>query len=59
MKGIQRVIKNLQNDLEGIKRFSNVNSAFDALTNENVEPWKSIKKVINFSATDIAGYVKI
>lgn len=58
MKGIQRVIKNMQNDLERIKRFSNVNSAFDALTNENVEPWKSIKKVINFSATDIAGYVK-
>jgi hypothetical protein len=58
MKGIQRVIKNLQNDLEGIKKFSNINSAFDALTNENVEPWKSIKKVINFSATDIAGYVK-
>ena len=58
MKGIQRVIKNLQNDLEGIKRFSDVNSAFDALTNENVEPWKSIKKVINFAATDIAGYVK-
>jgi hypothetical protein len=58
MKGIQRVIKNLQNDLELIKKFSNVNSAFDALTNENVEPWKSIKKVINFSATDIAGYVK-
>lgn len=58
MKGIQRVIKNLQNDLEKIKRFSNANSAFDALTNENVEPWKSIKKVINFSATDIAGYVK-
>lgn len=58
MKGIQRVIKNLQNDLERIKRFSNVNSAFDALTNEDVEPWKSIKKVINFSATDISGYVK-
>lgn len=58
MKGIQRVIKNMQNDLERIKRFSNVNSAFDALTNENVEPWKSIKKVINFSATDISGYVK-
>ena len=58
MKGIQRVIKNLQNDLERIKRFSNINSAFDALTNENVEPWKSIKKVINFSASDISGYVK-
>jgi hypothetical protein len=58
MKGIQRVIKNLQSDIERIKRFSDVNSAFDALTNENVEPWKSIKKVINFSATDIAGYVK-
>ena len=58
MKGIQRVIKNLQNDLERIKRFSNINSAFDALTNEDVEPWKSIKKVINFSATDISGYVK-
>jgi hypothetical protein len=58
MNGIQRVVKNMQNDIERIKRFSNVNSAFDALTNENVEPWKSIKKVINFSATDIAGYVK-
>ena len=58
IKGIQRVIKNLQNDIEKIKRFSNVNSAFDALTNEDVEPWKSIKKVINFSASDIAGYVK-
>jgi hypothetical protein len=58
MKGIQRVIKNMQNDIERIKKFSNVNSAFDALTNENVEPWVSIKKVINFSATDIAGYVK-
>lgn len=58
MKGIQRVIKNLQNDIERIKRFSNVNSAFDALTNEYVEPWKSIKKVINFSATDISSYVK-
>ena len=58
MKGIQRIIKNMQSDLERIKRFSNVNSAFDALTNENEEPWKSIKKVINFSATDIAGYVK-
>jgi len=58
MKGIQRVIKNLQNDLERIKRFSNVNSAFDALTKEDVEPWKSIKKLINFSADDIASYVK-
>lgn len=58
VKGIQRVIKNLQNDIERIKRFSNINSAFDALTNEDVEPWKSIKKVINFSATDISGYVK-
>ncbi len=58
MKGIQRTIKNMQNDIEKIKRFSNVNSAFDALTNENVEPWKSIKKVINFSATDISSYVK-
>jgi hypothetical protein len=58
MKGIQRTIKNLQSDIERIKRFSNVTSAFDALTNENVEPWKSIRKVINFSATDISGYVK-
>ncbi len=58
MKGIQRIIKNMQNDLELIKKFSNISSAFDAVTNENVEPWKSIKKVINFSATDISGYVK-
>lgn len=58
MKGIQRTIKNLQSDIERIKRFSNINSAFDALTNENEEPWKSIKKIINLSATDISGYVK-
>jgi len=58
MRGIQRTIKNLQNDIERIKRFSNVNSAFDALTKEDTEPWKSIKKVINFSAVDISGYVK-
>lgn len=58
MKGIQRTIKNLQNEIGRIKRFSNVNSAFDALTNEDKEPWKSIKKVVNLASTDIAGYVK-
>lgn len=58
MKGIQRTIKNLQNEIGRIKRFSNINSAFDALTNEDKEPWKSIKKVINLASTDIAGYVK-
>lgn len=57
MKGIQRTIKNLQNDLERIKRFSNVNSAVDALVREDQEPGKSIKKLVNFSATDISGYV--
>ncbi len=58
MKGIQRTIKNLQTDLERIKRFSNVNSAVDALTREDQEPGKSIKKLVNFAATDISGYVK-
>lgn len=58
IKGIQRILKNLQSDVERIKRFSNINSAFDALTNENEEPWKSIKSVINFSAIDISAYVK-
>jgi hypothetical protein len=57
MKGIQRTIKNLQIDLERIKRFSNVNSAIDALTKEDQEPGKSIKKIVNFAATDISGYV--
>jgi hypothetical protein len=57
MKGIQRTIKNMQIDLERIKRFSNVNSAVDALTREDQEPGKSIKRIVNFSATDISGYV--
>jgi hypothetical protein len=57
MKGIQRTIKNLQIDLERIKRFSNVNSAVDALTREDQEPGKSIKRIVNFAATDISGYV--
>lgn len=58
MKGIQRTIKNLQTDLERIKRFSNVNSAIDALTREDQEPGKSIKKLVNNAADDISGYVK-
>jgi hypothetical protein len=57
-KGIQRAIKNLQNAISTIKRFSNINSAVDALINENVEPGKTIKKVLNIATGDIAGYVK-
>lgn len=57
-KGIQRVIKNLQNAISTIKRFSNINSAVDALINEDVEPGKTIKKVLSIATTDIAGYAK-
>jgi phage-related protein len=57
-KGIQRVIKNLQNAISTIKRFSNINSAVDALINEDVEPGKTIKKIVSIATTDIAGYVK-
>ena len=55
-KGIQRVIKNLQNAISTIKRFSNINSAVDALINEDVEPGKTIKKIVSIATTDIAGY---
>lgn len=58
VKGIQRVIKNLQNGISTIKRFSNINSAVDALINEDVEPGKTIKKIVSIASTDIAGYVK-
>jgi hypothetical protein len=58
VKGIQRVIKNLQNAISTIKRFSNINSAVDALINEDVEPGKTIKKVLSIATGDIAGYVK-
>lgn len=57
-KGIQRTIKNLQNAISTIKRFSNINSAVDALINENVEPGKTIKKIVSIATTDIAGYAK-
>lgn len=58
MKGIQRTIKNLQNAISTIQRFSNLNSAVDALINEDVEPGKTIKKILGIATTDIAGYVK-
>lgn len=57
-RGIQRIIKNLQNDIQKIKRFSNINSAIDALINEDVEPGKTIKKIVSIATGDIAGYVK-
>jgi len=57
-KGIQRTIKNLQNAISTIKRFSNINSAVDALINEDVEPGKTIKKIVSIATTDIAGYAK-
>jgi hypothetical protein len=58
MKGIQLTIKNLQNSLSTILRFSNINSAVGALINENVEPGKTIKKIIDIASSDIGGYVK-
>jgi hypothetical protein len=41
-----------------IQRFSNLGSAVDALINEDVEPGKTIKKILGIATTDIAGYVK-
>jgi hypothetical protein len=58
MKGIQLAIKNLQNAVGTIQKFSDINSAVDALINENVEPGKTIKKVLDIATGDIAGYVK-
>jgi predicted phage tail protein len=58
MKGIQLAIKNLQNAISKIQKFSNINSAVDALINESVEPGKTIKKVLDIATGDIAGYVK-
>lgn len=71
IKRIQRTIKNLQNFLEDVKRYSNVNSIIDGLT-QNVgigttnlssvittkEPWKTISKYITNSSADIATDVK-
>ena len=58
IKGIQRIVKNLQNAISTIQRFSNINSAVDALINEDVEPGKTIKKIVTVATGDIAGYVK-
>lgn len=58
VKGIQLAIKNLQNVVSTVKRFSNVNSAVDALINESVEPGKTLKKALNIATGDIAGFVK-
>jgi hypothetical protein len=58
IKGIQLAIKNLQNDISRIKRFSNINSAIDALINESVEPGKTIKKIVQIATGDISGFVK-
>lgn len=58
VKGIQLIIKNLQNAITTVKRFSNINSAVDALVNENVEPGKTIKKIVGYATSDIGGFIK-
>lgn len=70
IKRIQRTIKNLQNFLEDVKRYSNINSITEGLL-QNVgigtttlssvltkEPWQTIQKYINGSTTDIATDIK-
>lgn len=71
IKRIQRTIKNLQNFLEDVKRYSNINSISEGLA-QNVgigtttfssvistkEPWKTISKYITGSSADIATDVK-
>lgn len=62
IKGIQRTIKNLQNEITKIKqfsgRFSNINSAIGVFINEDSGVGKTIKKVLDIATGDIAGYVK-
>lgn len=57
VKGIQRVIKNLQNVLENVKKYSNINSAVDSLGGDS-KASKLIKKVLSYSANDISTFIK-
>lgn len=58
IKGIQKVIQDLQNKLEGIKRFTSINGIIDAIAGEDSAVGKEIKKYLNFASQDIAGFVK-
>jgi hypothetical protein len=61
-KGIQRAIKNLQNEITKVQtysgRLSNLNSAVGVFINEDSGPGKEIKKYLDIATGDIAGYVK-
>lgn len=61
-KGIQRTIKNLQNEITKFQqfsgRFSNINSAVGVFINEESGIGKDIKKIVDIATGDIAGYVK-
>jgi hypothetical protein len=62
IKGIQRTIKNLQNEITKFQqfsgRFSNLNSAVGVFINEESGIGKDIKKVLDIATGDISGYVK-
>ena len=58
LKGIQRTIKNLQNELEKIKKYSNVNSIIDGIIEDDSTTSKLIKSLLNGSASEISSYVK-
>lgn len=56
LKGIQRIIKNLTNKIELLKRYTNVRNLIGLL--DNVEVKNETLKIIFEAATDISGFVK-
>lgn len=62
IKGIQRTIKNLQNEITKVQKYSgrlsNLNSAVSVFINEDSGPGKEIKKYLDIATGDISGYVK-
>jgi len=62
IKGIQRTIKNLQNEITKVQKYSgrlsNLNSAVSVFINEDSGAGKTIKKYLDIATGDISGYVK-
>lgn len=62
IKGIQRSIKNLQNEITKVQKYStrlsNLNSAVGVFINEESGEGKEIKKYLDIATGDISGYVK-
>lgn len=56
LKGIQRVMKNLINDIESLKKFTSVSGYLD-LIQDSVSKDKTLSLIFN-AATDISGYTK-